>query len=159
MEHLGRLAFYEDKPNLWLIPAEGLNEVPGRLTHSSQYFALFTAIDMSVQQAHGSYSYAAELLEQGLAYFCAFGENCEELHDCVDHADVDRTRTHPEPDNDSVVMTTWHAKDTLQKALWFFLHCANPAGHYAYGCDSYIIAASERYLPTVKSLIPELIDV
>lgn len=157
MEHLGRLNVYESNPDLWLISAESFNNVLEHLTHSSPRFALFTAMDLTAGEVEASRSSVNKMVNRGLAYFCAFGENCEALHDCLDHAYVVQTTMNPEPDANSVLMTTWHSDDTLEEALWFFLYTALPAGRYAQGCENYIIAASTRYLRQLEALIPKLI--
>jgi hypothetical protein len=158
MEYLGRLAVYEGNPQLWLISAENLASIPDQLTHSSPFFALFTAMDLSLSEIQASEPSAVLLVNAGLAYFCAFGKNCEALHDRIDDADVARIEATPERDYDSdVVMTTWHSKHTLHQALWYFINCANPTDRYSQGCDDYIIASSETYLPKIRPFISKLL--
>lgn len=36
----------------------------------------------------------------------------------------------------SVIMTTWHDKETLEEALWFFVNCSSPDAAYADSCHA-----------------------
>ncbi len=52
------------------------------------------------------------------------GSNCEAVDDAVDRCDIEKG---PETrDADYIVMTTWHANESLEEALWFFKVCALP---------------------------------
>lgn len=50
-----------------------------------------------------------------LMYFCAWGPHCERVHDTVDRLfrqlSDSETRT---------LMTTWHADEPLEEAVWYF---------------------------------------
>lgn len=77
---------------------------------------------------------AEQLLAAGCVYLCAWGPDCERVHDIFDEVIVgDGSQT---PDDDAIVMTSWHAAQSLDDALWFLLHCANPADRYAQSCRS-----------------------
>jgi hypothetical protein len=53
----------------------------------------------------------------GCVYFIAWGENCERWHDDMDDVHLE-TYAYKPPD-DKFMMTTWHANETLEEALWF----------------------------------------
>lgn len=77
---------------------------------------------------------AEQLLEAGCVYMCAWGPDCERVHDIFDEVIVgDGSQV---VDDDAIVMTSWHAAESLEDALWFFLHCANPADRHAHSCRS-----------------------
>jgi hypothetical protein len=37
-------------------------------------------------------------------------------------------------------MTTWHERDSLEEALWFFVHSAVPTASYRSACTDWVIA-------------------
>ncbi len=74
-----------------------------------------------------------------MVYFCAWGPGCERFHDIVDEIIADdgvsgRNRFLP-PTSDDVVMTTWHAHETLEEALDYFATCTLPTGGYIADSD------------------------
>jgi len=81
---------------------------------------------------------AKKFVDAGCAYFCAWGPGCELMHDAVDDAS-------PLPDDaDSVLMTTWHADDSIEDAVLFALERATPAGLYEANCNAVILAVEDR---------------
>jgi hypothetical protein len=69
-----------------------------------------------------------DLIRNGAAYLAFFGAGCEEAHDI---ADVVR-EMFPVPDENDVVMTTWHASESLVDYLWFVLFTAWPSEGYGF---------------------------
>jgi hypothetical protein len=70
-------------------------------------------------------SVVERLLDTGAIYICAWGPGCTSVHDVADEARELKCggandRAHP------VVMTTSHASDSLQDALWFFFFLTFP---------------------------------
>lgn len=76
---------------------------------------------------------AEQLLDAGCVYFCAWGAGCERVHDIFDEVCVGTYRNAADR---SVVMTTWHAEESLAEALWFFLRSAIPDEQYEESCRS-----------------------
>lgn len=68
------------------------------------------------------------LMTSGCVYLCAWGTACERVHDVFDESAAGAAQAE---DDDSVVMTTWHAEEPLEEAIWFFLRCTSPDGRYA----------------------------
>jgi hypothetical protein len=66
------------------------------------------------------------MLDSGLAYFCAWGPDCERVHDIADEVLL---RRRPEANYDTDVMTTWHDDESLADAAWF-ASIAFPADEY-----------------------------
>jgi hypothetical protein len=52
---------------------------------------------------------------------CAWGPDCERVHDIVDEE-----RDARNPNGPGVVMTTWHEDESLTEALWFVLAATTP---------------------------------
>ena len=63
------------------------------------------------------------LVESGCLYLVAWGDECSLWHDEVDEANLDSFDWEPIPD-DRFVMTTWHAREPLEDAMWFSQNCA-----------------------------------
>lgn len=88
--------------------------MPGR-------FIAFLAADAEDVEPAVLAGFARKLLQAGCVYFCAWGADCERVHDVFDEGCFD-----VEP----VIMTTWHSNESLDEALWFFLKGAVPDDQY-----------------------------
>ncbi len=113
----GRTSLY-----FWSVPSlDELRLVPHALP--GPHFACLLAWDTRTCNDEAILAAANHLLDRGLVYFCAWGPDCERVHDLVDRAIVLRelrdNREYP-------IMTTWHQDETLTDALWFFLNAAYP---------------------------------
>jgi hypothetical protein len=103
----------------------------------STHFGLFLALDAREIDSKRLGEPAARLLKRGLAYLCAWGPDCELVHDIFDEEDVARDLGR---DTHDVIMTTWHKDESLEEALWFFVHSAFPADGYVRDCTDWVIA-------------------
>ena len=66
---------------------------------------------------------SAWLVASGCRYMMAWGPNCTAWDDSVDWAD--REARNLDPDDQKIVMTTWHDDETLESVFWFSQFCAN----------------------------------
>ena len=108
----------------------------------SGHFICFCAMDAREIPDTEIAAFCSHLLHLGCAYFCAWGPDCERVHDRMDQEAI---RAHLPPRDHGVVMTTWHANDDLQAALFFLLNCTEPDVDYApNGCSSALIIAIGR---------------
>jgi len=119
-----------------------IDELAERLPNRSQYFLLMLAWDALDKTPRQLMSFFRPLVDRGLVYFCAWGNNSEAVHDAVDQCDIQK---HQEAGaailSDSIVMTTWHARDSLREALWFFKLCAIPNESIVPAdCDRFAVA-------------------
>ena len=80
-----------------------------------------------------------------------WGPDCERVHDLFD---LERS---PHEPRGRVVMTTWHSKDSLAKALWFFEHCAEPSEGFAEHCRDWV-ALSVANVAWAQQIRTALID-
>jgi hypothetical protein len=62
------------------------------------------------------------------------GPDCERVHDLID--EVEEVREQANPDDESVIMTTWHNEETLSKAIWYVLYSSLPDDPYISDCKS-----------------------
>jgi hypothetical protein len=80
-----------------------------------------------------------KLIDSGLAYLCTWGKDCERVHDIFDETVVGREVF----DKEAIppIITTWHADQSLEEALWFALNTTFPVPEYEETCKSLLIVA------------------
>ena len=59
---------------------------------------------------------AEHLLASGLRYVCVWGPDCERVHDIFEEVEVGDGSS----ELDWQLMSTWHADESLDEALWYF---------------------------------------
>ena len=79
---------------------------------------------------------ARRFTENGLAYLCAWGNRCEQIHDIFDEAICSGF---PNETDDKVIMTTWHRGDSIDDVLWFSIYSTWPADHYFDWCKKVLV--------------------
>ena len=95
--------------------------LPAPLSLPAGRFIAFLAADASSVDRLLLAEFSQRLLRAGCVYFCAWGLDCERVHDVFDGECFDA-----EP----VIMTTWHVEDSLDEALWFSVFNAFPDEGY-----------------------------
>ena len=90
------------------------------VTLPSTHTVLLIAADAFGVRADIIARVAERLLSLGLIYVCVWGPDCERVHDLFDEVHMGDGSMEPT----FVFMSTWHSKDTLEEAIWFFLSCA-----------------------------------
>jgi hypothetical protein len=93
----------------------------------SKNFILFLAADTRDKNGPGLVGVAETLVRAGASYVCCWGPDCERFHDCFDEAGL---FVNGESTDDRVLMTTWHADEPLEDAVWFAVNTAWPADAY-----------------------------
>lgn len=63
------------------------------------------------------------LVESGCLYMMAWGRGCGSWDTSVDIANLEEFQYAEIPDH-RIVMTTWHAEETLAEVFWFCKNCA-----------------------------------
>ena len=125
-----------DGRQLLFLPLARLEDCPEHLNLPSPNFGLLLACDVRPIPDHVILNVAKSLLQNGLAFFCGWGPDCERVHDLFDDAICERE---PNPTDSSVIMTTWHDEENLDEALWFHLNTAFAAGDYEASCKASLI--------------------
>ncbi len=105
-----------------------IEEVPDKLRLPSRYFACLLAWNATEVSADEIRSVGQKLIDQGAAYFCLWGPDCERVHDLID--EVEAVREQANPDDESVIMTNWHDDQPLSETIWFTLYCTLPDDPY-----------------------------
>ena len=118
--------------------ASGPKDFSSPIAIHGKHCVVFLAMDarpMSVDEIGHIANWA---LAQGAVYLCAWGPDCERVHDIIDEVvgnrDLGRT-------DEDVIMTTWHEYEVLDEALWFAVNSAFPAGAYEQTCKTLVAVA------------------
>jgi hypothetical protein len=119
VHHIGRCEVAERE--LFSLALPDFPSMPDSLPLPSRHFIAFLAADAPEVDARVLAEFCRRLLQAGCVYFCAWGADCERVHDVFDGECLDV---------DPVTMTTWHSEDSLDEALWFFLRTAFPDDGY-----------------------------
>ena len=108
----------------------------------SRRFRLFVAADINNVSTQAISDFALAALSKGMVYFCSWGPGCERFHDIVDEVVVEDDLSQQKfsgPKTGDVVMTTWHAHETLEEALDFFAISAVPTDGFAPDSDFRVV--------------------
>ena len=119
IQHIGRSEVAERE--LFSLVLPDFQSVPDSISLPSRHFIAFVAADAVSVDSTVLAEFSRRLLRAGCVYFCAWGADCERVHDVFDGECLD-----VEP----VIMTTWHSEDSLDEALWFFVSNAYPDDGY-----------------------------
>jgi hypothetical protein len=119
--------------HLFHLGVQDLGDLPSSLSLPSKHFALLLAWDARGVPDQVIREFAQQLIDEGLRYLCAWGPECERVHDLFDQAVVEKDL---DASGKSCVMTTWHDKEPLREALWYFLCCTCPDEAYANTCNT-----------------------
>ena len=119
-----------------MVEADSMEEIAERLVDVSLRFCLFLAVDASGLTSESILAAATKLLARGAVYICVWGTDCERVHDCFDEECL-QIESKLESETD-VIMTTWHTKDSLAEALWFFTTCVEPTYGFRDGCIDWV---------------------
>lgn len=121
---------------LFLLAVPGLDDLPGNLKLPSLHFVLMIAMDAGHISAQALLNLAKWALCHGAVYICAWGPDCERLHDLIDRVIMESNSNETD---ETVIMTTWHDKESLDEALWFTLNTTCPATAYESTCGSTVV--------------------
>jgi hypothetical protein len=138
--------------DFYLSSSQALAALANQVLPTSPYFGLFLAADAREVKALDIGRLAQALVPRGLAYLCAWGPDCERVHDCFDEV---LNESVLEPTEDNVVMTTWHDDESLEEALWYFMNSAFATKAYATTCRDWVIAVvgNQGWEDTIRSYI------
>ncbi len=123
--------------------------LPQNIDLHSPNFGCFLAWDARNLTAKQIAPLVEPLLQIGGVYFSCWGPDCERVHDVVDECESHF------PDTDSVVITSWHAHESLKKALWFFLNCTWPDAAFekSFRASIAISIGSESWASVIRSAL------
>jgi hypothetical protein len=123
-------------PRIRVFAADSVQALPGLFPFRFSYFTLLLAWNPYVLTREQMVHLFQPLADRGLAYFCAWGNRCEEVHDAVDQCVIPREAQGGPLKY--MTMTTWHEHEPLEDAVWFFQNLAIPS-------EAHVFADFERY--------------
>jgi hypothetical protein len=121
----------------YLCPADSIEDLGQKIGNGSVNFALFLAMNANGIADGNVVQGARKLLSEGLASLCAWGPDCERVHDLFDVAAHD---VNSKLSGDDVVMTTWHSDEAMEEALWYFVRASFVTDNFAKTCRDWIIS-------------------
>ncbi len=114
-----------------------LNAIRTAPPFPEETFILLLAADGRDSSDQALREHASWLLRAGARCVCAWGPDCERVHDAFDR-EASELGLNGE---DAVIMTTWHEEEPLKEATWFAANTAFP--HEAYrDADGALVAIS-----------------
>jgi hypothetical protein len=125
--------------DLFLMWLRSWEDWPSSLDLPSQHFCLLIAGDARAVSQGALGRLAGQALAGGCVYLCAWGPDCERVHDCFDMKIIERDIAGDVP-NALAVMTTWHEKETLDEAIDFLTEAAWPDDAHVSTCRSSVMA-------------------
>jgi len=139
---------------VFLLSVPTIADVPGKLDLPGKYFGVLLVCDAQDVEDAAIKNLADSLLAGGMKYFCSWGGDCERVHDRVDDVIVGGGY---EPE-DSVIMTMWLAKESLDEALWQFIYVAFPASEYEADCRTglVIVVGNSEWEEQIKRRLSDL---
>ena len=125
IEHLHDHPHDSDR-GLYLLDCEAFADIlPAVAQLPGKYFVVLLIADFSAGTRDDVVVLSRGLIAAGARYFCAWGQACQTAHLAFDLACCDF-----EADNEPVILTTDHSKESLEDAIWFAMVCAYPADPY-----------------------------
>jgi hypothetical protein len=120
-------------------------------------FALLLIADASVVDTDTVCDLATFCINNGVFSVSSWGPDCERVHDTFDEVDVE-LRFLPQVDSDEpfegVVMTTWHAKESLAEALEYFWTCTFNSDGRSWGPTwTILVIGNAGWADEVRSLV------
>ena len=106
---------------------------PENLRNCCPHYICFIVGDASKTADQQIYSFIEQLLQKGMVYMCAWGPDCERVHDIADSVIIEKEL---ECDVQNTIMTTWHSNESLDEALWSALFTTWPAKAFETTCNS-----------------------
>jgi len=136
--------------DIYLCPSTTIDGLAEKITPTSPNFGLLLAMDAQSIDSSQIGELAEELIEKGLAYLCAWGLDCERVHDIFDEIEVQRNL---EIEDNGEMMTTWHPDYTLEEALQFFVDSAFPQQPHEETCRDWIVApiGNDKWEPKIRA--------
>jgi hypothetical protein len=128
---------------LFLLQLQSWDDWPRELALPSAHFCLLLAGNAQRVSAETLSSLADTVLTSGCAYPCAWGPDCERVHDGFDLRLVERNIA-DETLGGPVVVTTWHGKESLDSAMTFLTRDAFPDDAFVPTCRSSVIAVVDE---------------
>ena len=113
----------------FIMDAQGPSQVPARIVLPGKRFIALVIWDCEAESTDEIKALGESLVASGLSYACCYGKGAGRMEGAVDTAAVDRLLDRSSREHQHI-STTSHEDESLDDALWFFLHSAwSPDSH------------------------------
>jgi hypothetical protein len=129
-------------PAIELLSVTSFEELAERMQRTTPWFTLFLAWESPNTDPDYLAQCLRPLVDNGLVYFCTWGEGSEEMHDAIDQIVAEREQAGC--CLSATVMSTSHPDETLGDALNFFNEHALPT-------DAEVFANFSRFAVAIGS--------
>jgi hypothetical protein len=128
-----------------------LDKLAEQIPRHNPNLILLLACDGSALSDDSVQSALKPLFNQGIAYLCTWGPDCERIHDLADQLTLHLL-------GDDLVMTTWHHREFLKETVWYLVHCAEPANDLVGDkCDQIALAVgNDSWYQQTEDTLQEL---
>ncbi len=138
------LPIYSD----WIEKIKKLDEIE----FPSERVVLFLAADFSKISSMKLVELAKLQIAKGVHYVCCWGPDCEVAHDCFDEANI---ILQLDENFERNVMSTWHANESLEEALWFCIFNAKPEDEFLETYSTFVVGIGET---ATRKALESLLD-
>jgi hypothetical protein len=118
-----------------VLDVDGPQDWPSVLPWESSKFGLLFVADQVVDLG----TLPDRALGDGLALLAAWGPGCNSVEDVFDETIVGALGEGGQGPADAVIMTTSHARDSLEEAVRYFLDTASPAPAHVEDCLTWVV--------------------
>jgi hypothetical protein len=125
--------------DFFVCSARTIGDLPDEVSPTAPHFGLFIAMDARIVDDDLLRDVAGKVVAKGLVCLVAWGPGCKRVHDRVDDAGRDYNES-----DEKFIMTTWHHRELLKKALWYFAEASIVADGYVLTCTDWIAASIEN---------------
>ena len=125
----------ETQRKLVLHHVKSLADLPTILNPDGRYFVAMLVCDARNLSVNKISAAARKLIDDGCAYFCCWGNDCERVHDVFDEEWVGNGF---DDVSDDTIMTTWHDNEPLEKFIEFSLLHTQPPAKFQNDCNALI---------------------
>jgi hypothetical protein len=135
-----------------------LEDWPAGIRDPHPHFVLFVAADARGVRDEPIAEFADRVISQGAVYLCAWGPDCERVHDVFDDVLLQKSIDGEASfSRERIVMTTWHDEEPLDEALYYALFESIPAMDYFDSCHAVlsICVGQPEWADEVRRLLAE----
>lgn len=108
------------------------------LVRPGEHFVLFVAVDACALPGKALAAVARTALGAGASVLCCWGPECSRFHDQIGEAD---RAVNGDAQDDRIIVTACRQGETLEQALWYAVHVAQPSARYMDSTRSVIAVA------------------
>ncbi len=119
---------------LYALEVPDFEAMPPRVSLPSPHYACLVVCDAELVATARLQRFCRSLIGGGAVYVSTWGPGCERLHDLFRTTSLGLTKFRGPP-----VTTTWHARESLDDALWYWVNLTAPAEPYADTCRSGLV--------------------